>query len=152
MRMRVQSAYIALPAVDPLNMTPLECRIQVVQLTMFTIILFAIAYSAGIAGYASRFDKEPQHTSRLSGEDWVQELLEGHEDQIYNELEMHRSVFLCLLWVLQRDAGVHATRHVSAEEQLSIFLHYCMYIVASPIRRCRNASNEVEIPYQSVSL
>ena len=106
------------------EMTPHEYKTRVVQVTTFTIILFVLAYAALVAGYALRFDKEAQHTSRLSGEHWVQELLDGHEDRIYNELGMHKHVFNRLLAVLGRDAGLHGTRRVSAKEQLAIFLHY----------------------------
>jgi hypothetical protein len=107
-----------------LKMTPLEYKTRLVQVTAFTLILFVVAYVCLVSGYASRFEKEAQHTSRLSGELWVQELLKGHEDRIYNELGMHKNVFLRLLAVLRRDAGLHGTRRVSAEKQLSTFLHY----------------------------
>ncbi|KAG2074033.1 hypothetical protein BDR04DRAFT_966978, partial [Suillus decipiens] len=33
-------------------------------------------------------NKEPYHTSILSGHAWVQELVNGHPDQIKNELGM----------------------------------------------------------------
>ena len=58
------------------------------------------------------------------GEQWVQELLHGHEDRIYNELGMRKAVFRQLLAVLRTDAGVQGTRYVSAEEQLATFSHY----------------------------
>lgn len=74
--------------------------------------------------YAARFDRHAQHTSHLSGEQWVQELLHGHDIRIHNELGMNKAVFIQLLEVLRNDAGVLRTRHVSAEEQLAIFLHY----------------------------
>jgi hypothetical protein len=74
--------------------------------------------------YAARFDRQAQHTSRLSGEQWVQELLHGHNIRIHNELGMNKTVFIKLLEVLRSDAGVLRTRYVSAEEQLAIFLHY----------------------------
>ena len=101
-----------------------EYKTRVVQVTTFTVILFVLAYTALVAEYALHFDKEAQHTSRLSGEHWVQELLDSHEDRIYNELGMHKNVFNRLLAVLGQDAGLHGMRHVSAKEQLAIFLHY----------------------------
>jgi hypothetical protein len=105
-------------------MTPHEYKTRVVCVVSVTLILVVVAYAAALAGYASRFEKEALHTSRLTGELWVQELLDGHEDRIYNELGMRKNVFHRLLKVIQRDAEVYATHHVSAEEQLAIFLHY----------------------------
>ena len=74
--------------------------------------------------YASRFDKVPQHTSILSGQDWINELIAGHDGRFYNEMGVHKHVFWALVAVLRRDAGLRDTRHVSGEEQLAIFLHY----------------------------
>ncbi|KAH9019703.1 hypothetical protein EDB84DRAFT_1227572, partial [Lactarius hengduanensis] len=73
--------------------------------------------------YAERFNKRPVHTSMLSGEQWVQELLAGHDRRFYNELGMQKFVFRELLRTLETDAGLHGTRHVSAAEQVAIFLH-----------------------------
>ena len=90
--------------------------------TVATIIITAAV--ASVSQYALHFEKHPMHTSSLSGEQWVQELLHGHEDRIYNELGMRKAVFRQLLAVLRMDAGVQGTRYVSAEEQLATFLHY----------------------------
>lgn len=41
-------------------------------------ILAAIGGAASLAGYGSRYlDKMPIHTSKLSGEEWLEELMEG---------------------------------------------------------------------------
>jgi hypothetical protein len=74
--------------------------------------------------YAARFDRHAQHTSHLSGEEWVQELLQGHNNRIYNELGMNKTVFLNLLEVLRIDAGVCGSHYVTAGEQLATFLYY----------------------------
>jgi hypothetical protein len=74
--------------------------------------------------FSSCYDKIPVHTSRLTGQDWIDELLIGHNGRFYNELGLNKCVFRCLITVLERDAGLCATRHVSAEEQLAVFLHY----------------------------
>jgi hypothetical protein len=60
----------------------------------------------------------------LSGQDWIDELVYGHNGQFYNEMGMQKHVFWSLLTVLQRKAGLHDTRNVTSEEQLGIFLHY----------------------------
>ena len=71
--------------------------------------------------------KEPilYHTSILTGQGWVMELLEGHPERIRNELGVHKMVFRILVAELQ-NAGYHATRNVSSEEQLAIFLYTCV--------------------------
>ncbi|KAI0264053.1 hypothetical protein BGY98DRAFT_885729, partial [Russula aff. rugulosa BPL654] len=65
----------------------------------------------------------PQHTSILSGQKWIDELISGHDGRFYNEMGIHKHVFWSLLSVLRRETDLHDTRHVSAEEQLAIFLH-----------------------------
>jgi transposase len=105
-------------------MDPEELTIRIVYMTYMTALLVVTAAGASVLAYASRFEKRAQHTSKLSGEQWIQEMLQGHEGRIHNELGMHKAVFIQLLTVLKRDAGVHATRYVSAEEQLATFLHY----------------------------
>ena len=51
------------------------------------------------------FDKTPYHTSILTGEGWVLELLNGHPKRIHTELGVHRHVFRRLVYALQ-DAGI----------------------------------------------
>ena len=74
--------------------------------------------------YVSQFDKVPQHTSVLSGQAWIDELIAGHDGWFYNEMGMQKHVFWALLSALQKDTGLRDTMHVSNEEQLAIFLHY----------------------------
>ncbi|KAI9442812.1 hypothetical protein BJY52DRAFT_1108867, partial [Lactarius psammicola] len=73
--------------------------------------------------YASHFDKVAHHTSRLSGQQWIAELLSGHDVQFYNELGMQKFVFKRLLTMLEQCASLSGTCHISASEQLAIFLH-----------------------------
>ena len=82
-----------------------------------------VAANATIS-YASRFEKTPQHTSRLSGQQWIEELIAGHDVRFYNELRMQKFVFRRLLAVLEQTGQLLGTRHVSTSEQLAIFLHY----------------------------
>ncbi|SRR6266404_6497579 len=62
------------------------------------------------------------YTSAVSGEDWVQDLLNGDQQRIRNELGVHRSTFILLVKALQ-SLGLQSSRNVSIEEQLSIFLY-----------------------------
>lgn len=76
----------------------------------------ALVYSAPL------FDKIPYHTSILSGEGWVQELINGHPDRIKTELGMRLHVFQRLVATLQA-CGVYQSRCLSVEEQVAIFLY-----------------------------
>jgi len=88
------------------------------------LILSAWAVGVSMSWYCERFIKHPVHTSMLSGEQWVEELLAGHDRRFFNELGMHKFVFRELLSTLEAGAGLRGTRHVSAAEQVAIFLHY----------------------------
>ena len=88
------------------------------------LVYSALSISCVLLWYGSRFNKTPQHTSVLSGQLWLNELLGGHDGRFYNELGMQKFVFRRLLTMLETDAGLRGTRHVSAAEQAAIFLHY----------------------------
>ncbi|KAF7297406.1 putative transposase [Mycena indigotica] len=75
--------------------------------------------------YTSRwYYAQPYHTSKLTGIDWVNELILGHPERIYNELGMHLHVFVMLIIEL-RQMGYVDSRYVTLEEQLAIFLYSC---------------------------
>ena len=64
-------------------------------------------------------EQEPYHTSILTGEGWVTELLDGHPEYICCEIGVHCHVFLELIqerWQLGHDRS----KYVSLEEQLAI--------------------------------
>ena len=106
---------------DP-NADDLQRRI--VQVSALAAIVLLISAREAILLCASRFDKVPQHTSMLSGQDWINELVDGHDGQFYNKFGMHKHVFRSLLFVLWRDVNLHNTRDVLDEEQLAIFLYF----------------------------
>jgi hypothetical protein len=62
------------------------------------------------------------HTSVLTGEGWVLELLAGHPWQIWTELGVSHHVFQQLTTTL-RSLGLNDSCHVRLEEQLTIFLY-----------------------------
>ena len=70
-------------------------------------------------------DPEPYHTSILSGQMWVEELLEGHPDCIYCKLSVQKEVFLELIHTLH-NFSITGSKHISLEEQVSIFLYMSM--------------------------
>jgi hypothetical protein len=85
--------------------------------------VFVHALVAGAIAFATPlFDKTPYHTSILTGEGWIVELLNGHPKRIHTELGVRRYVFRRLVSALQ-DAGIGRSRYVSLEEKLAIFLY-----------------------------
>jgi hypothetical protein len=96
----------------------------IVQILAMSRLIMLQGIQECIFLYASRFNKVPQHTSILSDQDWITELIAGHNGQFHNEMGMNKHIFWKLLSVLRTDAGLLDTRHVSSEEQVAIFLHY----------------------------
>lgn len=83
-------------------------------------VVFAASVYAG-----SFYDKTPYHTSSLTGEMWVAELMSGHPERIKAELGMRLHVFLALVEALSA-VGLRASRHISLEQHVAIFLYVCV--------------------------
>ena len=88
------------------------------------VVLTGMAVNCTMLWYGSQFIKTLQHTSVLSGQLWLNELLVGHDGQFYNKLGMQKFAFRRLLTTLEAGTGLHGMWHVSAAEQAVIFLHY----------------------------
>jgi hypothetical protein len=97
------------------------------RLSQFVYLFISIILSATVTILNSVYgrEREPYHTSILSGEAWVLELLTGHPERIRCELGVHREVFVELISEL-RALGHSSSRFVSLEEQLAIFLYSCV--------------------------
>jgi hypothetical protein len=96
-------------------------------------IITATAYFTHLIGIAAvlymepNYWKQPYHTSALSGEAWVQELIRGHPDRIFNELGMRLHVFIAFVSHLQLVCGFQTSKNgVTVEEQAAIFLYACV--------------------------
>ena len=76
--------------------------------------------------YNHYYNKEPYHTSVLSGEGWVQEPLNGHPKHIHTQLGVDKEVFLALRVELQAAGHTDSRNGVSLDEQLAIFLYTCV--------------------------
>jgi hypothetical protein len=100
-----------------------EKRRRILQRLHHYIALFvAIILNSTSTLLLSLTEPEPYHTSILTGEGWVIELLAGHSERIRCELGVRRHVFLELIQELQR-LGHDRSKYVSLEEQLAIFLY-----------------------------
>lgn len=62
------------------------------------------------------------YNSAQTGEAYVQELLGGHPDRIHDVLGVGKHVFRTLVQELKDCAGLEASKHLSCEEQVAIFL------------------------------
>jgi hypothetical protein len=92
---------------------------------MVLVISIIVASTHGILQTIYPKDPEPYHTSALTGQDWVIELLTGHPEHIRCELGMHTNAFVELISEL-RTTGHSDFKFVSLEEQLAIFLYTSM--------------------------
>lgn len=102
--------------------TPDERRRQLIVAAAYAMQMLGVA----ITLYSSPFYwKQEYHTSKLSGAEWVQELLEGHPDRIWTELGVRLHVFVILVHELQV-LGLKDGRSVGVKEQVAIFLHMCV--------------------------
>ena len=92
------------------------------RVILYIAIIVSVIISATANILQPLYIREAYHTSALSGEAWVLELLCGHPNRIRTELGVSHEVFSALIQEL-RDSGYHSSRHVSLEEQLAIFLY-----------------------------
>ena len=94
-------------------------RCQAVQhmarLLTFIIRIIVLNVAAIIR---SHYLKQPWHTSMLTGQMWVIELLGGHPEHIRTELGVHKHVFYAIIDEL-RELGHTDSKFVTLEEQLA---------------------------------
>jgi hypothetical protein len=109
------------------------------------ILMTVDAVAGSVVGYSSRFyNKQGYHTSALTGQAWVLELLNGHPDRIQCELGVRLHVFNNLKKTLE-EQGHQDSKDVTLEEQLSIFLYTCVTGLTSRHvgERFQRASNTI---------
>jgi hypothetical protein len=99
----------------------IQLRIRQLMALLVSIMICATAAIVEVT-IPVRKEPEPYHTSALSGEAWVIELLLGHPNRIRCELGMHAHVFAALISEL-RSLGHKNSKFVSLEEQLAIFMY-----------------------------
>jgi len=95
-------------------------RLRNRNLAVLTVALGAVVTALY---YSSNFIKTPQHTSKLQGQEWMEELLNGHSDRIKHNLGVTKDGFLYIEELLIRNGGLRQTRYMSTTEQLGIFLY-----------------------------
>jgi len=101
-------------------------------------LLLAAAYLINVIGIATTlyasplYWKQDYHTSKLSGGEWVEELIYGHPDRIRTELGMSVHVFLVLTEELQSLCHLEDSKHVSLKEQVAIFLYTVPFRLIRP--------------------
>ncbi|KAJ6503677.1 hypothetical protein C8R45DRAFT_759850, partial [Mycena sanguinolenta] len=66
----------------------------------------------------------PMHTSILTGQLWLNELIRGHDTRFKNQLGIAKHVFSRLSFELQTFSGLRDTKYVTADEKLATFLHF----------------------------
>ena len=97
---------------------PVRCRL-IRQISRYITLLLTFIISAQAVLLLPN-QRLPYHTSILTGQGWVEELLDGHPERIRCELGMHKETFLLLI------NGYSRSKYVSLEEQLAIFLYMCI--------------------------
>ncbi len=89
-------------------------------------LLITVIFPTMICVIRQYLIKVPYHTSILSGEGWVQELLAGHPNCIQCELGVSKHVFKALIEELHEMGHSDSRKIVTLEEQLAIFLYTCV--------------------------
>jgi len=73
--------------------------------------------------HKQHLNKQPFHTSVLTGKLWIEELLNGHPDRIKDQLGCRKHVFRRLVTALRKHASLCDSKHVTLEEKIVIFLY-----------------------------
>lgn len=98
------------------QMADLRCQaVQAAATFVHVIITGALIFSGNLAVL-------PYHTSALSGQDWVLELINGHPKRMHTELGVRVHVFRRMIVALRR-AGMGPSKHILLEEKVAIFLY-----------------------------
>jgi hypothetical protein len=84
--------------------------------------MLLILPSLHLLGYLGHSKRKSRHTSSLTGEEKVRELLEGHTKNCMTSFRMESYIFKVLANYLRREGLVKDTR-IKVEEKLDFFLY-----------------------------
>lgn len=102
---------------------PYEAQRRALRQRLLLQLSIVIGYLMSILGQlAEHTIPTPYHTSALTGEAWVLELMTGHLNHIHCKLGVSLFVFQALVAHLQ-EIGFQRSKYVSLEEQVAIFLY-----------------------------
>src|SRR5271155_948255 len=93
-------------------------RNRILKLVGLLVSMMLVSMATVIQSIHSKVRK-PYHTSVLTGEGWLVELLTGHPERIRCELGMHREIFVKLVKTLRRMG------HSNSKYFLKIIRCYC---------------------------
>jgi hypothetical protein len=89
------------------------------RIQQYNLVSLASAFYGGAVAstyYRLNFEKNPQHTSKLTGQEWMEELLAGHPKRIRDNLGISQEGFLYLEDLLIEKAGLQPTRYMTTTE------------------------------------
>ncbi|KAJ6494488.1 hypothetical protein C8R45DRAFT_769106, partial [Mycena sanguinolenta] len=64
----------------------------------------------------------PRHTSILTGQDWLDELINSHPDRCLDQLGMYAAALL-LCWEFKKNGGLGDSCRITSQEQAAIFMY-----------------------------
>ncbi|KAH9105084.1 hypothetical protein LEN26_014870 [Aphanomyces euteiches] len=95
-------------------------------------------YAQIMAGhYVAFVHKSPKRTSILTGQMWVDEVLNGNENTVVEMFRMPLETFRYLVRDVVSRGGLKPTRDVSTEEQVAMFLFFAGQNASSRALQCR---------------
>jgi hypothetical protein len=100
-------------------------RRQKIMVIIITIVIAQVTHLYHLL-FLSCTERIPYHTSILTGQAWVYELISGHPDRIKHNFGIVLQIFDELLAVLNRHSFVQSLNGVTVSEQLGIFLYTCV--------------------------
>ena len=100
-------------------------KIQLTYAHMFTRVLDTILNEISFH-HSHYYNKQPYHTSALSGSAWVLKLLTGHPKHIWSELGVQKHVFNILLQLLS-NAGYRDSRYITLEKNSLFFYMHALW-------------------------
>jgi hypothetical protein len=94
------------------------------QITLLAVLVGVAASGAAYVVLYDESEKIQRNTGR-KGRAMMEEMLQqNHPSRVRDFLRMSKEVFLALCFILSVH-GIHATKHMSVEEQVAIFLYIC---------------------------
>lgn len=107
------------------HLTSRACHVYHAWFCQATLLSSAAAARSAVHVLASCFVKQPKSTSKQTGPDFLKMLQHGHPATFQDAYGLNKHVYKQLLCKLCLHSGLVDSKHIMADEQLSIFLYIC---------------------------